>query len=176
MSQLSPVTILGGFSWIPTTRTALVDPPVLMFARTGAPKPMEKSCCLEKERKIIRTHIQGEANNSKNFCLTSSTRKGYYLSEIVFSKSTDGPPQMKSIFLESICYSSIVIRGTSNKYKEHNSRTNKLSIQLYKIHIPTAPRKTTYISKYLQTIFSNFMWQEPGITPSSPGIVNSGCN
>ena len=31
--------------------TALVDPPVLMFARTGAPKPMEESCRLEKERK-----------------------------------------------------------------------------------------------------------------------------
>ena len=49
MSQLSPVTILGGFSWIPTTRTALVDPPVLMFAQIRAPKPMEESCCLEKE-------------------------------------------------------------------------------------------------------------------------------
>ena len=31
--------------------TALVDPPVLMFAQTGAPKPMEESCRLEKECK-----------------------------------------------------------------------------------------------------------------------------
>ena len=28
--------------------TASVSPPVLMFARTGAPNPMEESCCLVK--------------------------------------------------------------------------------------------------------------------------------
>lgn len=51
--------------------TALVNPPLLMFERTGAPKPMEESCCLEKECTL---HILSQQR--KNFHKHTAVENG----------------------------------------------------------------------------------------------------
>jgi hypothetical protein len=78
---------------------ALVDAPVLMFCRTGAPNPIDESCLLyilkqEKKHKYITKQVREFRKEEMLFY--------YYLSEIVFSKSTKAPPQTKRISFVSI--------------------------------------------------------------------------
>jgi hypothetical protein len=77
--------------------SAFVTPPVLIFERTCARKPIEESCLLEK--------IQGNPEYSNLVISQPQNIKDnlYNLSEIVFSKSTKAPPQMKRMFFVSIC-------------------------------------------------------------------------
>ena len=51
--------------------TALVNLPLLMFAQTGAPKPMEESCRLEKE---CTHHTQSQQR--KNFHKHTAVENG----------------------------------------------------------------------------------------------------
>lgn len=77
---------------------ALVIPPVLMLARTGAPKPMEESCRLVPITRTINT-IEIKLWKSR----TCGKKKVVetYLSETVLSKSTNAPPQINRISLVS---------------------------------------------------------------------------
>jgi hypothetical protein len=59
---------------------ALLNPEVLMFVRTEAPKPIEASCCL---------------------------------SETVFSRSINAPPQIKRMSFVSICNFYFPPRGSA---------------------------------------------------------------
>ena len=81
---------------------ASVTLPVLMFARIGAPNPIEESWRLKRNEKLLVTY-----RNTRDPIILISLLLNFQdlcnLSEIVFSKSTKAPPQMKSIFFVSIC-------------------------------------------------------------------------
>lgn len=80
---------------------AFVSPVALILARTGAPKPIEESCRLVNNTiclnsfKMNKYHLTGNSYGKIFLRL--------YLSEIVLSRSTNAPPQMKRMSFVSIC-------------------------------------------------------------------------
>lgn len=89
---------------------ASVTLPAFIFARTGAPNPIEESWRLKGDQQIDWLQKHGTYHIIK--LLLYNFQDLFNLSEIVFSKSMKAPPQMKSIFLVSI-----YIDGTSLIHK-----------------------------------------------------------
>jgi hypothetical protein len=73
-----------------------------MFARTGAPKPIEASCRLGKKRQFwsIKLSKLWQTNSINIHHLENEI----YRSEMVFSKFTNAPPHMKRMSFVSTCH------------------------------------------------------------------------
>lgn len=87
---------------------ASITPPALMLARTGAPNPIDESCLLAKHNQIPLLRSSKFKHNQQHSLTKESTvseelaEMENYLSEMVFSKSTNAPPHIKRMSLVSI--------------------------------------------------------------------------